>query len=158
MMNVINAKKTPIAQAMSKPEGYILEDDALPAVQNEQQKRKAGYRKLKPGEGKKIALAILVFLIRAANKSIRYLPLMLFIFFVGILLIPADVLFEIKTEWQNAGTLNLNDFTRLLDMARTAIWNIWLLTFACVFVSDLHDLTFSKHNAAFGKTKRGDSK
>lgn len=157
-MNEINAKKTPIAQAMSKPEGYILEDDALSAVQSEQQKRKTGYRKLKPGEGKKIALAILVFLIRTANKSIRYLPLMLFIFFVGILLIPADVLFEIKTEWQNAGTLNLNDFTRLLDMARTAIWNIWLLTFACVFVSDLHHLTFSKHNAASGKTKRGDSK
>lgn len=76
----MNAKKTAIAQAMSKPEGYTLEDDFSPKSQNEPQNKKTGYRKLRPGEGKEIALTILFFLIRALNKSIRYFPLMLFIF------------------------------------------------------------------------------
>ena len=103
-MKTMNAKKTAIAQAMSKPEGYSLEDDFSPESQDEPQNKKTASRKLSSGEGKKIALNILLFLMHALNKSIRYFPLMLFICAIGILaFVPVNVLFEIKTEWQNSG-------------------------------------------------------
>ncbi|EGJ2070499.1 hypothetical protein CWN38_17390 [Klebsiella pneumoniae] len=158
-MKTMNAKKTAIAQAMSKPEGYTLEDDFSPEPQNETQNKKTGYRKLRPGEGKEIALTILFFLIRALNKSIRYFPLMLFICAIGILaFVPVNVLFEITTEWQNSGALDLGDFSKMIEMTRTVIWYIWLITFMSVVVSDMHYLTLPKHNAAFSKPMRGETK
>lgn len=158
-MKIMNTKKTAIAQAMSKPEGYTLEDDFSPESQNEPQNKKKAYRKLSPGEGKKIALNILFFLIHALNKSIRYFPLMLFICAIGILVfVPVNVLFEIKTEWQNSGALDLGDFSKMIEMTRTVIWYIWLITFMSVVVSDMHYLTLPKHNAAFSKSMRGETK
>ena len=46
-MKTMNAKKTAIAQAMSKPEGYSLEDDFSPESQDEPQNKKTASRKLK---------------------------------------------------------------------------------------------------------------
>ncbi|EHM4620426.1 hypothetical protein KGK29_004572 [Salmonella enterica] len=145
VMNEINAKKTPVAQAMSKPEGYILEDDTLSAGKKEQQKRKTGYRKLKPGEGKKIVLAIMVYLINSLSKSIMYFPLMLFFCIMTVfMLIPADVLFQIKTEWVS---LNMRDFSHLLEIVRTIVWDVWLVTFVSVVVTHLHQLNFLKKSS-----------
>lgn len=158
-MKTMNAKKTAIAQAMSKPEGYSLEDDFSPESQDEPQNKKTASRKLSPGEGKKIALNILLFLMHALNKSIRYFPLMLFICAIGILaFVPVNVLFEIKTEWQNSGVLGVDDFSKMIEMTRTVIWYIWLITFMSVVVSDMHYLTLPKHNAAFSKSMRGETK
>ncbi|MGM8835635.1 hypothetical protein ACS6JN_22415 [Enterobacter hormaechei subsp. steigerwaltii] len=158
-MKTMNAKKTAIAQAMSKPEGYSLEDDFSPESQDEPQNKKTASRKLSSGEGKKIALNILLFLMRALNKSIRYFPLMLFICAIGILaFVPVNVLFEIKTEWQNSGVLGVDDFSKMIEMTRTVIWYIWLITFMSVVVSDMHYLTLPKHNAAFSKSMRGETK
>lgn len=155
----MNAKKTAIAQAMSKPEGYSLEDDFSPESQDEPQNKKTASRKLSPGEGKKIALNTLLFLMHALNKSIRYFPLMLFICAIGILaFVPVNVLFEIKTEWQNSGVLGVDDFSKMIEMTRTVIWYIWLITFMSVVVSDMHYLTLPKHNAAFSKSMRGETK
>lgn len=155
----MNAKKTAIAQAMSKPEGYSLEDDFSPESQDEPQNKKTASRKLSSGEGKKIALNILLFLMHALNKSIRYFPLMLFICAIGILaFVPVNVLFEIKTEWQNSGVLGVDDFSKMIEMTRTVIWYIWLITFMSVVVSDMHYLTLPKHNAAFSKSMRGETK
>ncbi|EPS1765443.1 hypothetical protein ACUTFT_22465 [Citrobacter freundii] len=158
-MKTMNAKKTAIAQAMSKPEGYSLEDDFSPESQDEPQNKKTASRKLSSGEGKKIALNILLFLMHALNKSIRYFPLMLFICAIGILaFVPVNVLFEIKTEWQNSGVLGVDDFSKMIEMTRTVIWYIWLITFMSVVVSDMHYLTLPKHNAAFSKSMRGETK
>lgn len=158
-MKTMNAKKTAIAQAMSKPEGYSLEDDFSPESQDELQNKKTASRKLSSGEGKKIALNILLFLMHALNKSIRYFPLMLFICAIGILaFVPVNVLFEIKTEWQNSGVLGVDDFSKMIEMTRTVIWYIWLITFMSVVVSDMHYLTLPKHNAAFSKSMRGETK
>lgn len=158
-MKTMNAKKTAIAQAMSKPEGYSLEDDFSPESQDEPQNKKTASRKLSSGEGKKIALNILLFLMHALNKSIRYFPLMLFICAIGILaFVPVKVLFEIKTEWQNSGVLGVDDFSKMIEMTRTVIWYIWLITFMSVVVSDMHYLTLPKHNAAFSKSMRGETK
>ncbi|HHX7838676.1 TPA: hypothetical protein ACVNG3_005024 [Klebsiella pneumoniae] len=158
-MKTMNAKKTAIAQAMSKPEGYSLEDDFSPESQDEPQNKKTASRKLSSGEGKKIALNILLFSMHALNKSIRYFPLMLFICAIGILaFVPVNVLFEIKTEWQNSGVLGVDDFSKMIEMTRTVIWYIWLITFMSVVVSDMHYLTLPKHNAAFSKSMRGETK
>ncbi len=84
---------------------------------------------------------------------------MLFICAIGILaFVPVNVLFEIKTEWQNSGVLGVDDFSKMIEMTRTVIWYIWLITFMSVVVSDMHYLTLPKHNAAFSKSMRGETK